>query len=99
MSSRTQTKEFNPFSVMLEITSDHNFFYARSSNGYDVYGLLFTGPEAVICSCPAGSRGLNCKHRKALLARYNFITPLDDILDEVSWARLKNRIEDAAERD
>lgn len=83
---------FNPYSITLEVTSEQNFYYAKSSNGWDIYGLYFTGPDAVLCSCPAGSVLRPCKHRAALLSRYNYVTELDEMTDE-EWQAVKARIE------
>lgn len=96
----TATKtSFNPYSVVLQITSDPNFFLAKSSNGYDVYGLILTGENAAICSCPAGNNGIDCKHRRSLLSRFTYMTPADDILDDATWAAIQDRIEAAADRE
>lgn len=83
-------KDFNPMSVLLEVTSVENLYYAKSSNGFDYYGLYFTGPEAVVCSCKAAQEGINCRHRRALLARYNYVTDLSQ-LDDITMARIRRR--------
>lgn len=83
----TAKTDFNPYSVVLEITSNYNFFYARSSNGWDVYGVLMTGEGAAICSCPAGTNGVDCKHRQAALMRYTYVTPSEDEdTGQLNWA-------------
>lgn len=90
-----KTKEFNPYSITLEVTSDYNLFYARSSNGWDVYGVLLTGEGSAVCSCPAGSVGMNCKHRISVLARHSYVTP-GDVLTDSEWQEIQFRIENAA---
>lgn len=85
-----QVKEFDPMSVIIQVTSEDNLYYAKSSNGFDYYGLYFTGPDAVVCSCKAAQEGMNCRHRKALLARYNYVTDLSQ-LDDVTVARIRRR--------
>lgn len=85
-------KQIDPMSVILIPTSDNNLYYAKSSNGWDIYGLYFTGPDAVLCSCPAGSVLRPCKHRAALLSRYNYVTELDEMTEE-EWQAVKLRIE------
>jgi uncharacterized Zn finger protein len=95
----TATKtEFNPYSIVLEITSDPNFFYAKSSNDYDYYGVLLTGEGAAICSCPAGSRGVPCKHRKAALARFPYMTEAEEEWDYI-LAQVERQAELEAVRD
>jgi hypothetical protein len=79
----TAKTDFNPYSVILMLTSDHNFFYAKSSNGWDVYGVLLTGENAAICSCPAGDNGVACKHRQSALMRFPYITPTEGGLAEL----------------
>lgn len=98
MSSKAQIKEFNPFDLVVNITSTENFFMVQSSNKYDWYGVLLTGPNAAICSCPAAVHGIPCKHRKSVLARWTYVTPWEDELDEFTLYRL-NRIEDEAQKD
>jgi len=101
MAGKAQVKEFNPFDFVVNITSSENFFMVKSSNGYDWYGILITGPDAAICSCPAGSKGYQCKHRKAVLARWPYVRPWEDesvVTDEFTIYR-QNRIEDEAVRD
>jgi hypothetical protein len=87
--------EFNPYSIVLEITSDPNFYLAKSSNGWDVYGVLLTGPNAAICSCPAGSRGVPCKHRAATLGRFSYITPMVEEWDYIQLMAENETCKDA----
>jgi uncharacterized Zn finger protein len=94
-----KTKEFNAYSITLEITSTENFYLARSSNGFDVYGLYMTGEGAACCTCPGAVAGYSCKHRKALLARFVYTTPLDEVIDNETWAAIQGRIEAIAERE
>lgn len=90
-------KNFDPYSVTLILTGDQNFFLAKSSNGYDVYGVVFEGENRVICSCLGFENGYNCRHRKALMARYGYVRELDEVMSDEVWEAVKTRIEAAAE--
>lgn len=94
-----KTKEFNPYSIVIEVTSTENFYLAHSSDGYSVYGLYMTGEGAACCTCPGAVAGYSCKHRKALLARFVYTTPLDEVIDDATWAAIQGRIEQEAEKD
>lgn len=82
---------FDPYSVLLEITSDPNLFYAKSSNSYDYYAVVLTGEGSAVCSCAAGENGLNCRHRKATLARFPYMT-VDTEPTDAQWESLLLKI-------
>jgi uncharacterized Zn finger protein len=101
------TATANKNEVELIATSTPNFFYAVSSNGYDVYALLITGPGAATCTCPAFEVFHKpCKHRRALLATHIYLDPeislrlanLDYEVRELNQ-HLLNLIEGEAEQD
>jgi hypothetical protein len=70
------TATANKNEVELIATSTPNFFYAVSSNGYDVYALLITGPGAATCTCPYFEvYHKPCKHRRTLLVTHIYIDP------------------------
>jgi hypothetical protein len=101
--SATTTKN----EVKIIPTSTPNFFYAPSSDGVNVYGLIYTGPGSAICSCVGCEvYGKNCRHRKVLLANFLYIDPeislrfaqLEADLHEINET-LRNALEDQAERE
>lgn len=96
--------------VEITVTSTPNFFYAKSSNGRDVYGLLFEGPGQVICTCEGFEKWhRNCRHRKTLLASYIYIdeaityrlAQLEQDIHEwnanQNWAEILRKADDEAE--
>lgn len=96
--------------VEIIATSTPNFFYAKSSDGVNVYGLIYTGPGAAICSCVGCEvYGKNCKHRQALLAQHIYLDPqitlrlsqLEQDLNELNetiWQAIQARADDEADR-
>lgn len=45
-------------------------FFATSSSSLDVYIVIVSndsGSLIMTCNCPAGSKGILCRHRKALI--------------------------------
>lgn len=86
--------QFDPFSLLIQITSEENFYLVQSSNKFDVYGVLLTGHNSALCSCPAATlKHLPCKHRAAVLQRFPFVTPDEDTMTDKEWQAVKARIE------
>lgn len=95
----TATKtQFDPYQTTLLITNDPNQFYAKSSNGVDWYLVVLTGEGAAICSCIGFEQGKPCRHRRAALARFPYMTATDEISD-AKWDELLLKIEAEADKD
>ena len=80
-------------------TSTPNFFDVLSSDNWTHYPLLMTGPGACVCGCPAGTAHRGCYHRRYAIETFEYVPESQETIDELTWRRLKNRIEDEAGRE
>jgi hypothetical protein len=71
--SMTMTATIIDFEI--HSTSTLNFYDVLSSNGWDHYPLMVTGPGMARCGCPRGELNLSCKHRRYAVAFLVYIDP------------------------